>query len=90
MTNCPRCEVPINSLHLNHCTVSRCKEHGGQRALCGGEGKHSPIIWKGEWPGTSEAISRNWFYESADGDLLPDLNRVAIELTWNSELEIYE
>lgn len=101
MTNCPRCEVQVNSPHLDGCTIGRCKEHGEQKFACAEDGKHSPTIWKGEYPGTSEAITRGWFAkriegkgwvqcEPNDADAHPDLNRVVSELIWDSDSESYK
>lgn len=98
---CPSCEVPENSIHLGSCTIGRCKEHGEQKLSCSQEGVHTSTIWKGVWPGTSEAIKLEWFAKyddergwiSCDRDEVgakPDLNRVAIELTWNSSTEEFE
>ena len=99
--NCPKCDVAIGGIHTITCGVSRCKQHGIQRISCDLPGGHAPTKFTGYWPGTEEAIERGWYSyldpingwtrcdkDHEDGS--PDLNRVAVELTWNSTSEKFE
>jgi hypothetical protein len=100
---CPdaACGVAVGQLHLNDCNIARCKACGEQAFLCSLTAKHSSTVFKGEFPGTSQAIERGWFVRMVDGEgwvqclqtdpgARPDLNRLYSELNWNSELEIFE
>ncbi len=100
LTNCPvrECAVLAGARHSNNCSIARCKEHGQQFISCDSNGSHTPSIFKGEYPGTSEAIQRGWFVKLVEGKgwiecgkddpgAKPDLNRVMTDLVWNSDLE---
>lgn len=99
--NCPNCEVPIGETHEGFCGVSRCKNHGFQRISCPMPGGCAPTKFSGYWPGVEEAIERGWYYyvdeekglihcDSNHEDALPDVDRVIVELSWNSESEKFE
>ena len=94
------CEVPVGDRHKSFCTMARCKEHGFQLFSCPLDDPHTPSIFRGEFPGTSEAIARGWFSrfdenkgwvacQSDHPDAMPDLNRVMSELVWNSDSESF-
>lgn len=101
---CPdaACGVAIGEVHLNECQIARCKICGEQAFSCLLMGnKHSSTVFKGEFPGMSQAIERGWFIRMVEGEgwvqsiqtdpgARPDLNRLYSELNWNSELEIFE
>lgn len=57
-----------------------------------------PDIWTGQWPGTAECVEYGWFCYWSYGrgwvrcgpqhdDARPDLNRLAVEATWNPDLK---
>lgn len=101
-TVCPvdGCEVAVGDRHKSFCTMARCKEHGYQLFSCALDAPHTPSIFKGEFPGTSEATARGWFsrFDENEGwvecqqdhpDAMPDLNRVMSELVWSSDSESF-
>jgi len=58
-------------------------------------------VFKGDYPGATEAIERNWFVRLIEGkgwvscasnepQAMPDLNRVMIELKWNTQSEKFD
>lgn len=85
---CPSCGVDIGKKHGPGCEIAVCKSHGERRAECFGEGSHSATTYWGVYPGTLEALNRGWVYERSDREE-PDINRVIVELTWDSRTEQY-
>lgn len=97
---CPveSCGVTVGSRHSKVCTIARCKEHGDQFFSCPNDGAHTPSLFRGDYPGATEAIERGWFsrFDQNEGwvacqsdhpDAMPDLNRVMTKLIWDSDLE---
>lgn len=102
-TTCPveSCGVTVGSRHSRVCTIARCKEHGEQFFSCTKHGEHTPSLFKGDYPGATEAIERGWFVRLAEGkgwvpcaqsdpQAMPDMNRVIMELTWDSVSETFK
>lgn len=102
-TTCPveSCGVSVGSRHSKVCSIARCKEHGDQFFSCANDGEHTPSLFKGDYPGAKEAIERGLFVRLVEGkgwvpcaqddpQAMPDLNRVMIELKWNTDLEQFE
>ena len=100
---CPDCSVEIGQNHLNDCDVTRCKVHGVQLFKCHliKESENCmPTNFDGYFPGTQEAIKREWYvFQNSENkwevcgpdhpEATPDINKVIKELTWDSQLEKY-
>jgi hypothetical protein len=99
--SCPDCGVSIGDIHQEGCDISRCKIHGNQLLKClflHESNDCRPTKFSGYFPGTEEAIERGWFSyldktktwikcEASHPEASPDINKVLIELEWNSEQE---
>lgn len=88
LDECPSCSVRIGQLHGRSCDVARCAAHGEQLIACEGSGRHQPTIWRGVYPGTVEALKQGWTVNRR-GREHPDINRVLVELTWDTTTETF-
>lgn len=72
--------------------------HGQQWMFCSGEGDHASTTYQGVFPGTAEAMAREWYVKrdpegrfiqcgADDGEGILDINRVYTELTWDPSSE---
>lgn len=98
MSNCPDCGVSVGELHDRGCGIARCRMHGQQWMFCSGEGDHASTTYQGVFPGTAEAMAREWYVKrdpegrfiqcgADDGEGILDINRVYTELTWDPSSE---
>jgi hypothetical protein len=100
---CSDCQVRAGERHEDNCDWAKCKVTGIQQIQCGGElheyngreyGEHegacTPTIFTGYYNMELEAAEYGW-YTAPDSiwGAMPDLNRVAIECRWDSNLERY-
>jgi hypothetical protein len=88
LDECPSCSIRIGQAHGRSCDVARCGAHGEQLIACEASGRHRPAIWRGVYPGTVEALKRGWMVERR-GREHPDINRVLVELTWDTTTETF-
>jgi hypothetical protein len=85
---CPSCGAAIGARHTTGCEIARCGTHGAQRRWCMDDGRHSTTRYWGVFPGTIEALKRGWTVK-VGGRVVPDLNRVMLELDWDPSTEMY-
>jgi hypothetical protein len=89
LAKCPSCKVTQGELHTGACEIGLCHTHGERRSDCMGDGKHAATRYWGVYPGTIEALKRGWTVKQGK-QVLPDINRVMVELEWDPATESHQ
>lgn len=98
---CSYCQVPAGARHERNCDWALCKATGVQQLQCGGEfhefngreyGEHEeeciPSVFTGYYKYELEATEYGWYTApNSIWGVMEDINRVARECRWDSELE---